>query len=110
MTKTLNSLGRRASQRVKQGALVGALGFCMAWTPMALAQDLADSDEPTAATMAFDLAIVRPVSLTATVAGCGLFVLALPLNLIQWSSPKKNADALCVGPGKYTFVRPLGEQ
>ena len=106
----MNTWIQRAYHCTQRSAAVAAVSVSLAWTPLALAQDVAESDEPTAATMAFDLAIVRPVSLTATVAGCGLFVLALPLNLIQWSSPKKNADALCVGPGKYTFVRPLGEQ
>lgn len=64
---------------------------------------------PSAAAMAADLLIVRPVSLVATVLGAGLFVLQLPLALIQGEAPRDPARKLVVEPARYTFTRPLGE-
>ncbi len=64
---------------------------------------------PSAGAMAFDLLIVRPVSLVATVLGTGLFVLSLPLSIIQGETPSAPAQKLVVEPAKFTFDRPLGE-
>lgn len=58
--------------------------------------------------MLVDLVLVRPVSLVATVLGTGLFVLQLPLSLIQGTPPSDPARKLIVEPAKYTFQRPLG--
>ncbi len=63
---------------------------------------------PSAGAMAFDLVVVRPVSLVATVLGSGLFVLYLPLALIQNEPPSAAADKLVAEPARYTFERPLG--
>ena len=84
---------------------------------LALFSSLATADEyrdtldgkPSAGAMAFDLVIVRPVSLVATVLGTGLFVLSLPLSFIQGEPPSGPAQKLVVEPAKYTFKRPLGE-
>ena len=65
-------------------------------------------DSPSAGAMAFDLVIVRPVGLVATVLGTGLFVLSLPLSLIQGEPPSDPAKKLVVEPAKFTFTRPLG--
>jgi len=64
---------------------------------------------PSAVAMAADLLVVRPVSLVATVLGTGLFVLQLPLSLIQGEPPSEPARKLVVEPAKYTFSRPLGD-
>ena len=64
--------------------------------------------KPSAGAMAFDLLIVRPVSLVATVLGTGLFVLSVPLSLIQGERPSDPAQKLVVEPAKFTFDRPLG--
>lgn len=63
---------------------------------------------PSAGAMAFDLVIVRPVGLVATVLGAGLFVLQLPLSLIQGEPPSEPAKKLVEEPAKFTFTRPLG--
>lgn len=63
---------------------------------------------PSAGAMAFDLVIVRPVGLVATVLGAGLFVLQLPLSMIQGEPPSDPAKKLVVEPARYTFQRPLG--
>lgn len=61
-----------------------------------------------AGAMAFDLIVVRPISLVATVLGSGLFILSLPLVLIQRDAPVAAANKLVVEPARYTFDRPLG--
>lgn len=58
--------------------------------------------------MAADVLLVRPLSLVATVAGTGLFVVSLPFSLLGQNTGDA-ADRLIVTPGEYTFVRPLGE-
>jgi len=83
---------------------------------LALFSSFANADEyrdtldgkPSAGAMAFDLIVVRPVSLAATVIGAGLFVLSLPLSIIQGERPSDPAQKLVVEPAKFTFDRPLG--
>ena len=65
-------------------------------------------NSPSAGAMAFDLIIVRPVSLVATVLGTGLFIVSLPLALIQRDAPTAAAKKLVAEPARYTFERPLG--
>ena len=68
---------------------------------------------PSAGAMAFDLVVVRPVSLVATVLGFGLWVVQLPLNGIEAAAtgewPPEAGEKLVVEPFAYTFTRPLGE-
>lgn len=66
-------------------------------------------DVPSAGAMGFDLLVVRPLGLVATVLGTGLFVLQLPLSLIQGEPPSDPAKKLVVEPAKFTFSRPLGQ-
>ncbi|MDT0495799.1 hypothetical protein RM530_00245 [Algiphilus sp. W345] len=88
-------------------ALLGAVS-------VASAQDYQQIEHsPSAGAMAFDLVVVRPISLVGTVLGTGLWVLQLPFNGIQaaadgeWSSAP--GDKLVVEPFSYTFTRPLGQ-
>lgn len=66
-------------------------------------------ETPSAIAMSFDLLLVRPLSFVGLVAGTGLFVVALPLSLIQFEAPVVPARKFIVEPAKYTFTRPLGE-
>lgn len=66
-------------------------------------------ETPSAMAMTFDLLIVRPLSFVGLVAGTGLFVVSLPLSLIQFETPVVPARKFIVEPAKYTFTRPLGE-
>lgn len=66
-------------------------------------------EAPSAGAMAFDLILVRPLSLFATVIGTGLFVLDLPLSLVMGEAPSVPAQVLVVEPARYTFRRPLGQ-
>jgi hypothetical protein len=75
--------------------------------PAAAIDDYAEPGTPSAAAMGVDFVLVRPVSLAATAVGAGLFIVSLPFSLLGMNA----ADAgkrLVVEPGKYTFVRPLG--
>ena len=68
---------------------------------------------PSAGAMAFDLIVVRPVSLVASVLGLGLWVVQLPLNGIEAAAtgewPPEAGEQLVVKPFAYTFTRPVGE-
>lgn len=66
-------------------------------------------DTPSAGAMAFDLVLVRPLGLVATVLGTGLFILQLPLSIVQGELPSDPAKQLVVKPAQYTFTRPLGQ-
>jgi len=57
----------------------------------------------------FDLIILRPVGLIATVAGAVIFVGSLPISLSTWSVGKA-FRALVARPAIYTFARTLGEE
>lgn len=81
-----------------------------AMSPGLASANEAFDDSPSAAGMAIDLLVVRPVSLVATVLGAGLFVVQLPLSLIQFEAPKEPAKQLVVTPFRYTFSRRLGSE
>lgn len=87
---------------------VATLAVC---SNLALADDYADVQDstPSAGAMAFDLLIVRPLGLVATVLGTGLFVVQLPLSIVQGVPPADPARKLIVEPARYTFGRPLGD-
>lgn len=82
--------------------------LCAAAT--AQAEEIRDGidDAPSATAMAFDLLLIRPVSLAATVVGVGLFVAQLPLSIIIGEPPAEPAKKLVLEPASYTFRRPLG--
>ncbi|MES1950406.1 MULTISPECIES: hypothetical protein [unclassified Salinisphaera] len=86
--------------------VVAALGLGLA-NPAAAIDDYAEPGKPSAAAMGVDALLVRPVSLAATVVGTGLFVVSLPFSLLGMNAGDA-ADRLVKEPGKYTFVRPLG--
>lgn len=71
-------------------------------------EDVMPDDAPSAGAMAFDLVVIRPLSLVATMLGSGLFLLQLPLDLVQGTPPIDPAQKLVVEPARYTFDRPLG--
>jgi hypothetical protein len=58
--------------------------------------------------MAVDIVAVRPLGLVSTIAGCALYVVALPFSL-----PAGNAasvwESTVVKPAKFTFARPVGD-
>ena len=66
-------------------------------------------DSPSAAAMAVDFLLVRPLGLVATVAGTGLFLVQLPFDLFIKDAPAVPAQKLVVDPAQFTFTRPLGK-
>lgn len=67
------------------------------------------SFDPSAGAIVADLAVIRPVSIIGTALGCGAFVVALPFTVWSKERMAKAGTALVVNPGKFAFVRPLGE-
>lgn len=60
-----------------------------------------------------DILIYRPVGIAVTVAGAGLFAAISPFTAIAQIAPphdafEKTADILIMGPGRFTFKRPVG--
>jgi len=96
---------------VRKTILGAAVGVALSlYTGLVTADEYSEALDgtPSAGAMAFDLIIVRPVGLVATVLGAGLFVLQLPLSMIQGEPPSKPAEKLVVEPAQFTFKRPLG--
>jgi hypothetical protein len=65
-------------------------------------------DEPSGEGMVFDLLVLRPCGIVATVLGTTFFVVSLPFTL-PTKSVKQAAKKLVAEPAKYTFARPLGQ-
>ena len=63
--------------------------------------------EPSAAAVAADAAIGRPLGLATTIAGAGLFVITLPFTAPS-GSVRQAAWELMGRQGGWTFNRPLG--
>jgi hypothetical protein len=63
--------------------------------------------EPSAGAMTYDLFIMRPVGIAATVAGSVVFVVALPFTLIAGNTPTAG-EKLVVDPFNHSITRPLG--
>jgi hypothetical protein len=79
---------------------------CMFALPMhAQAQEI--DETPSAAAMAFDGLIVRPLTLVATAVGTVIWVATLPFSLLGGNAGDA-ADVLVLTPAKATFVRCLG--
>jgi len=59
--------------------------------------------------MAVDLVVARPAGIAATAVGCVFFAAALPFTVWSKKRISKAGRSLVVNPGKYAFVRPLGD-
>ncbi|HEX4895149.1 MAG TPA: hypothetical protein VFV11_02325 [Solimonas sp.] len=90
-------------------AAAGAALLLVANVASAQTSPDAIDNSPSAAAMAFDLLIVRPLGLVATVGGVGLFILNFPLSIVQGEPPIEPAKKFIIEPGRFTFSRPLGE-
>ena len=66
------------------------------------------TEDVSAETIIADGLLLRPGGLLATVVGTAVFVVTLPFS-IPTKSVDKAAQKLIVDPGRYTFVRPLGQ-
>ena len=65
--------------------------------------------EPTGPAMGFDLIVLRPLGIVATVGGAVLFVISSPFSALGGNIDEA-ADKLVSAPFNYTFKRPLGHE
>lgn len=66
-------------------------------------------EDRNAVSMMFDLVVLRPLGLVATVVGTAFFVVSLPFSVLGGNTGEA-AKKLMVEPAKYTFSRPLGAE
>ena len=66
-------------------------------------------EDRNAVSMMFDLVLLRPLGLAATVVGTAFFVVSLPFSILGGNTGEA-AKKLMVEPAKYTFTRPLGAE
>jgi hypothetical protein len=93
-----------------QGSIIFFLAALLLAAPLAapvMAQAEAESEEATAGSMAYDLFVMRPLGLAATVIGSAVFVLALPFTAIT-DDVGDSSEKLIADPWDYTIRRPLG--
>ena len=64
--------------------------------------------EPSAAVVAGDAILARPLGLATTIVGTGVFVVTLPFSACS-ESVDTAAWGLVGRPGGWTFVRPMGK-
>ncbi len=95
--------------RIACRAVIPLLIAALALTPasVALAQEEGRSEERSAGAMTFDLLLIRPVGIVATVLGSALFIASVP-----FAAPGGNTmpayEKMVILPAKFTFQRPLG--
>ncbi|MCP4105717.1 MAG: hypothetical protein GY749_09290 [Desulfobacteraceae bacterium] len=61
-----------------------------------------------AASVIFDVVLLRPFGMLATVAGSALFVVSLPFAAVGGNTGT-TYETMVEKPAKYTFTRPLGK-
>jgi hypothetical protein len=86
-------------------SIAGILGYSVDRADRSF-KDAPDA-EPSAAVVAGDGLIARPLGLATTIVGTGLFVLTLPFS-IPSGSVNESARGMIGRPGGWTFVRPMG--
>lgn len=89
------------------GAAAGVLGYSLDRAGMKAFTE-PPRQEPSAAVVAADAVIARPIGLALTLAGTGVFLVTLPMSAIS-SSVDTAGQGLITKPGGYTFVRPFGK-
>jgi hypothetical protein len=88
------------------GVIAALIGVPFATS--ALAQEYFEAKEPGGGAMMYDMIVVRPIGVVATVIGSAFWLVSLP-----FSASGDNVDTatkkLVKEPAAYTFTRPLGE-
>ncbi|MBI5236408.1 MAG: hypothetical protein HY886_09215 [Deltaproteobacteria bacterium] len=67
----------------------------------------AERPEPSATEITFDVLVIRPLGIAATVVGAGLFIVTLPFAL-PTGGVGLSARKLVADPFTFTFLRPVG--
>jgi hypothetical protein len=86
-------------------AAAGTLGYSLDRAERGFAEP--PHRDVSAAAVAADALIARPIGLGLTIAGTATFLVTLPFS-IPSQSVHNAAQGLIVKPGGYTFVRPFG--
>ena len=99
---------------VKKKSLVSlfaaVLLFTWAASPaLANEKQYVTGEDRNAVSMMFDLVVLRPLGLVATVVGTAFFIVSLPFSALGGNTGEA-ANKLVVAPAKYTFSRPLGAE
>jgi hypothetical protein len=90
--------------------LAAVLLFTWAASPvLAKEKQSITGEDRNAVSMMFDLVLLRPLGLAATVVGTAFFVVSLPFSILGGNTGEA-AKKLMVEPAKYTFTRPLGAE
>ncbi len=74
----------------------------------ALAQGMSVKENPDSGKMAFDLLLMRPFGMIATVLGSAAFVVSLPFSFMG-GNIEPAYEKMIEDPASYTFNRPLGD-
>jgi hypothetical protein len=93
------------TSQFKHGLMILTAMFMFALPMHSQAQEI--DQTPSAAAMAFDGLIVRPLTLVATAIGTVIWVATLPFSLLGGNAGEA-ADVLVLTPARATFVRCLG--
>ena len=75
--------------------------------PSVSAQVEVEKRPPGAGAMTYDLVLLRPLGIAATIGGGAIFVVSLPFSAIG-GNVGRAWEALFVQPVAFTFARPLG--
>ena len=89
--------------------VAAVLALTCAASPALAAEQAYSKSEPSGTAMGFDLFVLRPLGIVATVGGAVLFVISLPFSALGGNT-KEAADKLVTAPFNYTFTRPLGHE
>ena len=82
--------------------------LCVAALLMTTVPEASALEDGSPEAIAADVLVARPACFVATVVGAGVFVLALPFAALG-GNVKRTGRALVTGPGRLTFVRPVGD-
>jgi len=74
----------------------------------ASAQGMSDKENPDSGKMAFDILLMRPFGMIATVLGSAAFVVSLPFSFMG-GNIEPAYEKMVEDPAAYTFNRPLGD-
>ena len=83
--------------------------FTWAVSPALAAREGWSRQEASGVAMGFDLVVLRPLGLVATVGGIALFIVSLPFSALGGNTDEA-ANKLVKAPFNYTFSRPLGHE
>jgi hypothetical protein len=94
----------------KLGIVFGVIAalICIPFASSALAGQYFEAQEPGGGAMIYDMVVIRPIGLAATVIGSAFWLVSLPFSA-SGDNFDTATEKLVKEPAAYTFKRPLGE-